>query len=200
MSRTGIFGGTFNPIHSGHIKIAGEAHRSLKLDRVLMIPSGISYFKAGQYIPDGRVRYEMCCLACGGNPFLEVSDVEIKREGNSYTCETLKILREDFPDDEFFYILGADSLAQVRDFKNPEEIFRLCQIAVSVREGYDNKELDEMISFYEKRFQADITVFNSENINISSSMIRERVKGGQGIKGLVPESVEEYIINNKLYL
>ena len=199
MRKTGIFGGSFDPIHRGHLKIAGEAYKTLKLDRVLVIPSGYSYFKADRDMPEGRVRYEMCLLACNDLPFLEVSDIEIKREGNSYTCDTLKALKEEFPGDEFYYICGLDSLAQIGDFRDPGYIFSSCIIAAALRDGFEEKAPDAIIKDYEERFGARISFFGTEKIDISSSMVRERAREGSDISDLVPEAVEGYIIKNRLY-
>jgi len=199
MRKTGIYGGTFNPIHRGHLKIAKKAYEALELDRVLVIPSGCSYFKADQDIPDGRVRFEMCLLACNDFPFLEVSDIEIKREGNSYTCDTLKALKEDFPGDEFYYICGLDSLAQIGDFKDPGYIFSACTVAAALRDGFEENAPDAIIRDYEERFGARIRVFNTERIHISSSMVRKRAEEGLDISDLVPGAVEGYIQKNRLY-
>ena len=197
--KLGIFGGTFNPVHNGHMRIAALAYEAFKLDRILMIPSGISYFKAGQYIPDGKVRYEMCRLAASGHGFIEVSDIEIKREGNSYTYETLRELKKSFGDADFYYILGADSLFELRTFKNPEEILKSCHLLVSARDDYDSKALRALVKSYEKDFDAVISVFNASNIDISSNMIRNMVKNGEDISDLVPPLVSEFINEKKLY-
>ncbi len=199
MIKKGILGGTFNPIHNGHLKIAEEAYEAFGLESVFIIPSGISYFKADQKIPEGKIRYDMCLLACKDKQYLKVSDIEIKRPGNSYTYETLRALRENEPDTVFYYILGADSLSELKDFKNPDEIVDNCRIAVSVRGNEDNTGLEDLIKMYKERFHADISVFNTVNIDISSTEIRKCVKDGEDISGLVPKAVAKYIYENGLY-
>ena len=198
--RIGVFGGTFNPIHYGHLKIAEMAYEKFLLSKVLVIPSGYSYFKKDQDIPEGKIRYEMCRIACEGIPYLEVSDIEVIRKGNSYTCDTLRQLKGLYPDTELIYILGADSLSELKYFKNPDEIFALCSPAVSVREGYDEKALLEVISEYERVYNADIKVFNTLNIDISSTMVREYIHEGKNTDKLIPEALGEYIRKNGLYL
>ena len=135
MSKIGILGGTFNPIHNGHLLLAEQARCFYGLDQVLFIPSGCSYMKRQEEILPGEIRFQMVQLAIADNPYFCVSDMEIVREGNSYTCETITRLHAQYPEDELYYIVGADTLFQMEFWKNPEQIFTQCITAASVRQG-----------------------------------------------------------------
>ncbi len=198
--KTGVFGGTFNPIHTGHLILAEQAYTCFNLDRVLIIPSGRSYFKDDISMPDAEVRYEMCNLACMDNDHFEVLDIETKRPGNSYTCETLEELKLLYPDDEFYYISGQDSLFEIGSFKNPDRIFELARILVAARPGSDNKDLKSVIIDYESRFDAKIDILDTTLIDISSEMIRDMIREGRSVRYYLPDKVEEYIRENGLYL
>ena len=126
MSKIGILGGTFNPIHNGHLLLAEQARCFYGLDQVLFIPSGCSYMKRQEEILPGEIRFQMVQLAIADNPYFCVSDMEIVREGNSYTCETITRLHAQYPEDELYYIVGADTLFQMEFWKNPEQIFTQC--------------------------------------------------------------------------
>ena len=119
MSKIGILGGTFNPIHNGHLLLAEQARCFYGLDQVLFIPSGCSYMKRQEEILPGEIRFQMVQLAIADNPYFCVSDMEIVREGNSYTCETITRLHAQYPEDELYYIVGADTLFQMEFWKNP---------------------------------------------------------------------------------
>ena len=126
MSKIGILGGTFNPIHNGHLLLAEQARCFYGLDQVLFIPSGCSYMKRQEEILPGEIRFQMVQLAIADNPYFCASDMEIVREGNSYTCETITRLHAQYPEDELYYIVGADTLFQMEFWKNPEQIFTQC--------------------------------------------------------------------------
>ena len=121
--KTGILGGTFDPIHLGHLILAEEAYDAAGLDRVLLVPTGCSYFKEDQKVTDAKTRYEMTLLAAEGTEHLQVSDMETNRPGNSYTAVTLRKLREQYPEDELCCIVGADTLVMMSLWKDPETIF-----------------------------------------------------------------------------
>ena len=141
MSKIGILGGTFNPIHNGHLLLAEQARCFYGLDQVLFIPSGCSYMKRQEEILPGEIRFQMVQLAIADNPYFCVSDMEIVREGNSYTCETITRLHAQYPEDELYYIVGADTLFQMEFWKNPEQIFTQCITAASVRQGREDSAL-----------------------------------------------------------
>ena len=199
---TGILGGTFNPIHNQHLCLAKAAHEQLSLKKILLIPSGISYLKAGTDVLAADKRYKMCCLAAEGIPYIEVSDIEIKREGNSYTCDTLKELKDLNPDTDYCFIIGADTLFMLEKWKEPDHIFSDCIIAVASRldgDRYTDDKIIEMISYYEKKYNADIRSIKVEVSGLSSSFIRQSVKEGEDISPYVPDRVALYIKENRLY-
>ncbi len=198
--RTGILGGTFDPIHLGHLITAENALDGAGLDRVILMPTGCSYFKEDQKVTPPQLRYEMTRLAALDNPKLVVSDMETTRPGNSYTADTLRELRERYPGDELYYIVGADTLVLMSLWRAPEVIFSLCHVLVETRsEEIAGNGLSEEIDALRGKYGADITILPSRNIDISSTEIRGRVRDGRSIHYLVPAAVEEYIQAQGLY-
>ena len=198
----GILGGTFNPIHNQHLLLAKKAYEQLQPDKILLIPSGISYLKEGTNVLSADKRYEMCRLAVSGIPYIELSDIELKRKGNSYTCDTLKELSLQYPDAEFYYIIGADSLFMLENWRNPEYIFSNCILTVASRidrNNYTDEKLKQKITYYEERYDARIRVLEINISDLSSSMIRQAAAKGEDIRYFVPEDVADYIIKNGLY-
>ena len=199
--RTGILGGTFDPIHLGHLITAENALDGAGLDRVILMPTGCSYFKEDQKVTAPKLRYEMTRLAAGDNPRLVVSDMETTRPGNSYTADTLRELRETYPGDELYYIVGADTLVLMSLWRAPEEIFSLCHVLVETRpDEIAGKGLLEEIEALRDKYGANITILPARNIAISSTEIRSRVRDGLSIRYLVPAAVENFIREQGLYL
>lgn len=199
MRKIGILGGTFNPIHCGHLILAETARTVYGLDKVLMIPSGCSYMKDPGEILPGRQRFWLTSLAVQDNPFLEASEVEVERSGNSYTVDTIRELQKQYPDAEFFYIVGADTIFQMESWKNPDQIFRSCVTVVSVRDGLQDEELAGQITRLTQKYQADIRLMPSLSIGISSTDIRRKCRKNESIRYLVPEPVRIFLEENKCY-
>lgn len=198
--KTGILGGTFDPIHLGHLITAENALDGAGLDRVILMPTGCSYFKEDQKVTAPQLRYEMTRLAAGDNPKLVVSDMETTRPGNSYTADTLRELLETCPDDELYYIVGADTLVLMSLWRAPEVIFSLCRVLVETRpDEIAGTGLLEEIKALRDKYGADITILPARNIAISSTEIRDRVRDGHSIRYLVPAAVENYIREKGLY-
>lgn len=197
--KIGILGGTFNPIHNGHIALAKSALKAEALDEVILMPSGESYLKSHMQVLDAKNRYEMVKLAVKDEPFLSVSDMEIMRPGNTYTYETLTQLKQNAPDDIFYFIVGADNLFSMESWKRPEEIFANCILLVAVRDNMNKYCLSKKCSELKNKFQADIRLLPFENTPISSTQIRERVSQGLGIMDLVPKQVDNYIRKQGFY-
>ena len=187
--KTGIMGGTFNPIHIGHLLLAESARDSFGLDEILFIPSGRSYMKREAEVLDRRIRFEMTKLAIEDNPAFSISDIEIKRSGNTYTCDTLLLLKEQQPETEFY----------IEAWRKPEYIFRTCTVLAAVRDDKDNDKLAEQISCLEEKFGAHIFQITFKEIDISSTDIRMRLAGGQSIRYMVPDKVISYIKKHHLY-
>lgn len=199
MSKIGIFGGTFNPIHCGHLLLAETAREIYGLDKILLIPSGCSYMKDPSEILPGEQRLCIMRLAVQDNPFFEAVDIEVNRSGNSYTVDTLRELRASYPDAEFFYIVGADTIFKMESWKDPGQIFQSCVTVVSVREGLGDDDLKEQVSRLAQRYHADVRLMPSLHMEISSTDIRSRCRKNQSIRYLVPEPVRVYLEQNSCY-
>lgn len=197
--KVGIMGGTFNPIHIGHLILAETARTQFGLDKILFIPSGHSYMKKEMDIPAGEVRAEMVSLAIDNNSFFDLSLMEIKRPGNTYTYETLEALKEENPDTDYYFILGADSLLAIEKWQSTQKIFDLCTILVAVRDNNCFRQMEEEAQRLSEKYQGEVLLLQCGNMEISSTQIRENVKNGQSIRYLVPDKVIEYIEKNQLY-
>jgi len=192
--RYGILGGTFDPIHIGHLIAAQASKESLSLDRVLFLPAAHPPHKRSDSVTPYAARRDMVNLAIQGNPSFEISDLEAQRPDPSYTVRTLKDLRRDYPPDRFelFLLIGADSLLEFGTWRDPEIIFSEITVAVFARPGYD-------VSTAPKIFRDKAHWVPMPLIDISSTEIRERVRSNRSIRYLVPKEVEEYIAQNGLY-
>ncbi len=202
--RTGILGGTFDPFHNGHLALAMGAKEEYLLDRVLVMPSGISYLKAGTNVSDSRIRGEMTALAIRGHEGLVLDDREMRREGNTYTCDTIRELAAEGVYGELFFIVGADSLLGMQGWKRADLIFGGCTVLAarrSGREGEDSRAvLEEAVEKLRAEYGARIGLLSMSLPDISSTLIRDRVKKGRSISGLVAPAVERYIFEKGLYM
>ena len=196
--RIGIMGGTFDPVHCGHLEIARAVRVALNLDGILLLPSGDPPHKTLQ--TDKSDRLEMVRLAAETAGF-EVSDEEIRRKGTTYTADTLKAFRKQKPDTEWVYILGADALARLGHWKKIEDLAKLCSFAVVRRPGaYDEELLDARIAELSKTIGLRFLPVDAEGPEISSTEIRARAAIGEPLDGLVPDAVADYIHRKGLYL
>lgn len=196
--RVGIMGGTFNPIHLGHMIMAENAYETFELDEILFVPSGKSYLKDN--VLDAKTRISMIGEAISDNPHFALSTIEVERGGNSYSYETIKELQEQNPDTEYFFIVGADSLMYMENWKNPEQIFSKVTVLVASREGCSIADLVKKIEELTQRFEkADIRILPISNVDISSTMIREKVKNKKSIRYMVHYKVIEYINKHHIY-
>ncbi|HEX9016925.1 MAG TPA: nicotinate-nucleotide adenylyltransferase [Chloroflexota bacterium] len=197
--RIGVFGGTFDPIHIGHLIAAEEARHTLRLERVLFAPASQPPHKEMEGVTPVRHRVRMVELALEGNPAFELSMVDLDRPGPSYTVETLRLLHRDLgPGTEIFFIVGMDSLAELRSWRDPEQVIALCRLAVLNRPPYpdvDTAELERGLPGISDR----IVMVRMPGVNVASSDLRERVSSGLPIKYQVPAAVERYILENRLY-
>ncbi|MCR5734637.1 MAG: nicotinate-nucleotide adenylyltransferase [Lachnospiraceae bacterium] len=198
--KTGILGGTFNPIHKGHIAIGKSAYTEYGLDRVLFMPTGVSYLKDQSEILSPQIRAEMVSLAIEDEPGFELSTYEIEKGGNTYTCETLEYLTDMGTYGDLYFITGADTLFSIDSWYRPELIMKLCHILVAVRDEHSGKEYEERTSFLKERFDAKISLLHCDKIDISSSLIRQGLKEGRDVSGMLPEKVYRYITDNSLYM
>lgn len=197
--RVGILGGTFDPIHIGHLILAESAYESFSLDYVLIMPNGNPPHKAGQVTATMQQRTAMAELAISDNPHLRVSDFEKTPQDYHYTYETLEFLKQANPDTDYYFILGADSLIHLDTWMEPQRICAACRILAAVRDHMEREALEERILELSGRYHAQIYPMETPNIDISSNMVRERVREGRFLRYYVPESVAKYIEENNLY-
>ncbi len=192
-------GGTFNPIHIGHLIIAERAREQFDLEEVLFMPCGMPYMKDTSELLSSDIRAKMVSLAIKDNPFFTLSTMEIEKKGSTYTYETLEQLKSENPDTKYYFILGADSLWAISDWKEPERIFANCHILAAVRDDKSAKDMEKRIKFLKNKFGAQISLLKTGQIEVSSSDIRDSVKKELSIRYIVPKNVYEYIVENKLY-
>ena len=195
--RVGMIGGTFSPIHLGHLLAAETAQEMFHLDEVLFIPSGVSYLKSN--VLDAKSRVDMTSLAIEDNHHFALSTIEVDRKGNSYSYETIVQLKTAHPTTEYYFIVGSDSLMMMENWVCPEKIFGEIKILVAPRQGCSEEQLLEKITFLKEKFDARIWVLPMNRIDISSSEIREKVADGNSIRYLVHPQVMHYIEKHHLY-
>lgn len=198
--RYAIMGGTFDPIHFGHLAAAEEVRQKLHCDKIIFIPSGNPPHKKERTLTDAAHRFAMTKMAVASNPNFEVSSIEINREGYSYTLDTAKQLLESLGRDaELLFITGADAILEVETWYRVDELLKLCHFVVVTRPGYDKSNLEQKLQYFRSKYGGELFSIDVPGLNISSTEIRNRVSEGVSIKYLVPEVVEQYIYDNGLY-
>ncbi|MFZ1995882.1 MAG: nicotinate-nucleotide adenylyltransferase [Solirubrobacteraceae bacterium] len=195
--RIGILGGTFNPPHLGHLVAAQEAYRELDLDQVLLIPAATPPHKPVDDEPGHEHRLELCRRAVGDDERFVVSDLELRRDGPSFTVDTLDILRTQSPADDLFLILGGDIAAGLPRWHEPERVLELATVAIAKRRGTAKAAVQDALARLGGGERARF--FQMPPIGISSTMVRRRVRAGQPIRYFVPDSVMHYIETHGLY-
>jgi nicotinate-nucleotide adenylyltransferase len=199
--KLGVLGGTFDPPHIGHLILAEEARLALDLEQVLFVPAGAPWRKAGQELSPREDRLAMVRLAVGDDPDFAVSTLEIEWEGPSYTAETLAALRDQFGlETEFFFIMGADSLADFPHWHQPERILELARLAVAERPEREDEGVGGILAEDLARAMRERVVWlPMPRIDISATAVRDRVRRGLSVRYWVPPAVEEYIRKHGLY-
>jgi nicotinate-nucleotide adenylyltransferase len=193
--RVGVMGGTFDPIHYGHLVTAEEAVMQFGLDEVVFVPTGNPWMKADRPVSSTEDRYLMTVVATASNPRFSVSRAEIDREGPTYTVDTLRQFADDHPDAELYFITGADAMLEIFDWKDPDEVLSLAHFIAATRPGYD-------LARFEAAARTDhpkVSTMDIPALAISSSDIRARVHEGRAIRYLLPEGVKSYIEKQGLY-
>ena len=198
--RVGIMGGTFNPIHLGHLILAEHAYEQLELDEVLFVPSGNPYMKEYANVLDAKTRIDLVGEAIEDNCHFALSRIEVDRGGNSYSYETIAALKEANPDTEYFFMVGADSLFMMEKWMHPEKIFNEVTVAVAIRGGYTDEKLEEQIKVLEEKYNTKIVRLYSRSVDISSTVIRDRVREGKSIRYMVHYKTAEVIKKKRLYI
>lgn len=198
MKKIGLFGGSFNPIHNGHINLALSIKETLKLDKVIFIPSGEAPHKSSGEYAKADDRLEMCRLAVSEYPFFEVSDFEIKREGKSYSIYTVKHFKKLYPDDKLFLMVGSDMLAYFDKWFKYKEILKNVTLTAVSRKGNDFDELEQTAE--KLREFGEIIVVSNEAVVVSSTILRKMIKNNEDTSCYLSEKVVKYIIMRNLYL
>lgn len=201
--RIGVMGGTFDPIHHGHLVTAEEAWKQFQLDLVLFVPSGHPPHKEDRESLDAESRYLMTVIATADNPHFQVSRMEIDRPGPSYTIDTVRELHRVYgKNTQIFFITGADAILEILTWKEPEKVLQECTFIAATRPGYDLRRLEESLPEAERMRHATdprVLVMEIPALAISSTDIRRRVREGMPIRYLVPEGVREFIEKNGFY-
>ena len=197
--RTGILGGSFDPIHNGHLSIVDAALEELALDKVLLIPTKVSPFKIGRKVAPDEDRLEMTRLALKDRPGCEVSDIEIRKQGVSYTIFTLDELSASGLYGKLYFLMGTDTFLELESWYKGTELLEKYAFALAPRPGFARSEFEEKLDYYRETYGTDVTVLNNEMLPISSTKIRARLAEGLPVTGLLPDDVESYILENGLY-
>lgn len=197
--RIGLMGGTFDPIHHGHLVAAEEARCQFDMEKVIFIPAGIPPHKTRKDISLPSHRLEMTKKAVSSNPYFEVSDFEINKEGSSYTIDTVQVMNERYSDWEMYFITGSDAVLEILTWKNVVDLLEKCYFVAATRPGYLLESLGQKLNYLPENCLAKIITMEVPALAISSTDIRRRVYEGRPVKYLMPESVEDYILYNNLY-
>lgn len=199
MKHIGIMGGTFNPVHNAHLVLAQAATEEFKLDETWFIPSKNPPYKSNRNLINDKLRLEMLNLATEGNSYFRVSNIELLRDGPTYTVDTLKELRSKYPEYNFSFLIGGDSVMQFKSWYKPEEICTMCRLIATGRGDYPKAEILAECSHIRERYEASIEYLDIPSMDISSSFIRGQIEKGNCVRYYLPDRVYSYIVENKLY-
>ena len=199
--KIGIMGGTFNPVHNGHLSLAAAALTQYHLDEVWFMPSGLPAHKANDELLSAEARFHMVNLAIAGNKCFKASSFEIDRRGFTYTADTMKALAAEYPDDKFFFIIGGDSLMKFHKWVKPEVISAYTTLLAAGRNGYSQEELSMQAENLKRLYDTKVLFLHMPEMVISSNEIRSLCKNVQydAIKTMVPEAVFRYITEHELW-
>ena len=201
IQRIGVFGGSFDPVHMGHLTIAQDAVEQLELDRLIFVPAAVPPHKQGRTLAEGRHRLEMLQLATESNLSFEVSDMELQRGGVSYTFDTMRQVQAEHPGAQLFFIVGLDSLTILHSWRNVDQLLELCTLVPFARGGEDPARVADQIQLPEPvKTGLMERLIRIHEIEISASEVRMRLAEGLSIRYLVPPEVEMYIAEHHLYV
>ncbi len=199
--RFAVMGGTFDPIHYGHLVTAEAVRDEYDLDKVIFMPSGNPPHKMARATSDANHRYLMTVLATTTNPYFEVSRAEIDRVGITYTVDTIRELRNAYGEDaEIYFITGADAILEIFTWHNVEELFRICFFVAATRPGFHGKDMEQKLNEIKSKYKKEIFKIEVPSLAISSTDIRNRIKNGKTVRYLLPEAIEDYIRKFRLYM
>lgn len=197
MKPLGILGGSFDPIHNGHTMLARDVYEQLGLEQVIFVPAYIAPHKIGHSFASPIDRYRMTELAITGVPYFSISDIEFKKKDISYTVDTMRIMKKIYSSQDLFFIIGADSVAELKTWNGIDELFDLVKFAVVYRPGYDEK-IDVTKQYFGKKAER-IMVIHTPEYAVSSTTVRDNVLKGLPLSGMVAPAVEKYIWEHGLY-
>lgn len=197
--RIGVFGGTFDPIHYGHLLLAETCRETLRLDQVRFIPAASPPHKQDHHISDGHARADMLHLAVSGYPEFVVDRRELKRKGPSFTVDTLAEFSTEFPDAELYFLVGADSLRDLLTWREPERITQLATLVACNRPGLPALNHQQISTWVGKELSDRIMTVQIPGTDISASELRDRVRFGRSLRFLTPRAVEAFVIEHRLY-
>lgn len=200
MAEIGIMGGTFDPIHNGHLLLGKQAYEEYGLDEVWFMPSGKPPHKSDHRVTEVGERCDMVRLAIAEYPYFVFSDFEVKRSGNTYTAQTLRLLNEAYPQHHFYFIIGADSLYEIEKWYHPQEVMEQTTLLVAGRE-YEGapRTLEDQVDYLCSKYRASIRLLHCDEVDISSAQLREMEGRGRRLYKYVPKPVEQYIMARGLY-
>ena len=198
--KIGIMGGTFDPIHNGHLMLGEYAYRQFDLDLIWFMPNGNPPHKSNDSIESQtKHRVEMVKRAISGTEYFSLQPYEAETKEVHYSYKTMDYFKRSYPEHEFYFIIGADSLFSIEKWVHPEILLKKCVILAAYRDEKGTEEMLAQIAYLNQNYQADIRLLNTPNVDISSSEIREMLKDGQSIQEIVPDTVYAYIEENQLY-
>lgn len=200
MGKVGIMGGTFDPVHNGHLMLGEQAYKEYGLKEVWYMPSGHPPHKKSRKVTDPSMRLAMAKLAMKAHEGFVCSDFEVKRTGYTYTAQTLRLLHEAYPEHSFYFIIGADSLYEIESWYEPDQVLAQAVILTAQREYEEaDRSMDRQIAYLASKYGADIRTLHCGEMDISSAELRRMVAMGQSITDYVPEEVAAYISAHGLY-
>lgn len=200
MGKIGIMGGTFDPIHNGHLMIGGQAYKEYGLKEIWYMPSGHPPHKKGRNVSEPATRLAMTKLAVKDHEGFVCSDFEVRRTGYTYTSQTLRLLHEEYPEHSFYFIIGADSLYEIENWYEPDQVLTQAVILAARREYEEaDRSMDKQIAYLASKYGADIRTLHCGEMDISSAELRSMIARGQSIADYVPREVSEYIVAHGLY-
>ena len=201
MKITGVLGGSFNPIHYAHLSMATCAHEQFKIPEILIMPTAATYYKDGSALIDSEPRMNMIRLAINeidAGDYMKPSYIDLDRGGITYTYDTIKDLKKTY--DKIYFIIGTDSLMYIDRWQKAESFLPECTLLVALRNGDTEDDVNAQREYLINDYGAEIFFLNTKIIPLSSSDIRKRIKRKQSVKGMLPDSVIDYIMDNKLYI
>jgi nicotinate-nucleotide adenylyltransferase len=199
MGKIGIMGGTFDPIHNGHLRIGRQAYEEYGLKEIWYIPSGHPPHKNGRNVTEPAMRLAMTELAVKDHEGFICSDFEVSRKGYTYTSQTLRLLHQEYPEHSFYFIIGADSLYEIENWYEPDQVLSQAVILAAKREHKEADHIDKQIAYLASKYGVVIRTLHCGEMDISSTKLRRMIAGGQSIADYVPQEVIEYIRTHSLY-